>query len=483
MLFNSFQFAIFFPIVFFVYWIFFNKTKNIQNVFLLIVSYYFYSQWDYRFLFLLFSSTFIDFISGILISRLENNLKRKILFYFSICLNIGILFFFKYCNFFVGSIEKAINLFGFKFDLWSLHIIIPVGISFYTFHGISYVIDVYKRKIKPEKSFVVYSLFVSYFPLLVAGPIERASHLIPQLRNKRKFNYANTVLGLRQVLWGLFKKMVVADSVAIYVNQIFLNYENCDSSVLILGAFLFTFQIYGDFSGYSDIALGISRMLGIDLIKNFNFPYFSRDIAEFWRRWHISLSSWFRDYLYIPLGGSKGSKSQRIRNTLIIFLISGFWHGANWTFIVWGLLHALYFIPVLLTNKNRNHLNIVAAGKKTPSIGDFFAIILTFSMVVFAWVFFRSVNVYQAFNYISIIFTKKLFVFPETYFNSKLLIDLLLILFLVIVEWFGRENDFALQKFHIKINKFLRFIFYYIILYLILFYCSVKEQKFIYFDF
>jgi len=316
---------------------------------------------------------------------------------------------FKYDNFFAESFAEALTQVGVNSNFGTLQIILPVGISFYTFHGLSYVIDIYKDRIKPERNFVDYSLFVSFFPLLVAGPIERATHLLPQLLKKREFDYTKAVDGLRQILWGLFKKIVIADNCAEYANTIFNNSADYSGSTLVLGALFFTFQIYGDFSGYSDIALGTARLFGIELLRNFAFPYFSRDIAEFWRRWHISLSSWFKDYLYIPLGGSKGGMWMKIRNTFIIFIVSGFWHGANWTFVIWGFLNALYIMPSIIFKTNRNNLEIVAKGKYLPTIKEFIAISITFSLTVFAWIFFRASDVTHAFYKVSrcIAFQKK----------------------------------------------------------------------------
>jgi len=361
---------------------------------------------------------------------------------------------------------------------WTLKVILPVGISFYTFHGLSYVIDIYKDRIKAEKNFVDYSVFVSFFPLLVAGPIERATHLLPQIQKKRTFDYSKAVDGLRQILWGLFKKVVIADQCAEYANMIFNNSADYSGSTLLVGAIFFTFQIYGDFSGYSDIALGTARLFGIDLLRNFAFPYFSRDIAEFWRRWHISLSTWFRDYLYIPLGGSKSGTWMKIRNTFTIFLVSGFWHGANWTFIVWGFLNALYIMPSIIFNTNRNNLNIVAQGKYLPTIKEVFQIGVTFGLTVFAWIFFRANNIEHAISYISDIFSSSLFsipkILPKTLF--------LLISIFWLIEWFGRAGQFAIEKINFKLPKILRWGFYYIIVFVI-FYFSGKEQHFIYFQF
>lgn len=363
MLFNSLNFAIFLPIVFVLYWFATKRNFRAQNVLLLVASYFFYASWDWRFMFILISSTLLDYFTGIKIHEAYNQRNKKFWLWLSISINLGILGIFKYYDFFAESFAEALSSLGLNANIHTLNLILPVGISFYTFHGLSYVIDLYKDKIRPERDFVNYSLFVSFFPLLVAGPIERATHLLPQIQKPRAFDYARAVDGMRQILWGFFKKIVIADNCAIYVNQIFASSEDHTGSTLLIAAVLFAFQIYGDFSGYSDIALGTARLFGIELLRNFSFPYFSRDIAEFWRRWHISLSNWFRDYLYIPLGGSRGGKWQAVRNTIIIFLVSGFWHGANWTFIAWGAFHALLFLPLLLLQKNRQNTNDVAAGR------------------------------------------------------------------------------------------------------------------------
>tara|TARA_B110000902_G_C14275443_1_gene574728 strand:- start:923 stop:2005 length:1083 start_codon:yes stop_codon:yes gene_type:complete len=360
MLFNSIDFAIFLPIVFILYWFVANKNLKIQNFLIVAASYFFYGWWDWRFLSLILFSTVVDYSIGKMLLNEEKQTKRKVLLLLSIVVNLGFLGFFKYYNFFLENFINAFSFFGTTINANSLHIILPVGISFYTFQTLSYTIDVYKGKLKPTKDFIAFSAFVSFFPQLVAGPIERATNLLPQFYKKRKFEYHQAVDGLRQILWGLFKKIVIADNCAEQANLIFNNSGDYSGSTLVLGAVFFTFQIYGDFSGYSDIAIGVSRLFGFNLKQNFAFPYFSRDIGEFWRRWHISLSTWFRDYLYIPLGGSRGGTWKKVRNTFIIFIVSGFWHGANWTFIVWGALNAVYFLPLLLLNKNRNNLDVVA---------------------------------------------------------------------------------------------------------------------------
>ncbi len=478
MLFNSISFAIFLPIVFFLYWFATKGKVRWQNILLLVSSYFFYACWDWRFLFLLIFSTLLDYYTGIRIHESSTKSKSRAWMWLSIVVNLGFLGVFKYYNFFVASFADGLALAGVNISYPTISVILPVGISFYTFHGISYVLDIYYKRIKPEKNFVDYSVFVSFFPLLVAGPIERATHLLPQIIKERKFDYSKAVDGLRQILWGLFKKIVIADNCAEYANQIFNNSESYHGGILVLGALLFAFQIYGDFSGYSDIALGTARLFGIDLLRNFAFPYFSRDIAEFWRRWHISLSSWFRDYLYIPLGGSKGGKWMKVRNTFIIFLVSGFWHGANWTFIVWGFLNALFILPSVLMNTNRNNLDIVAKGRIFPGIKDLLSILLTFTLTLFAWIFFRADNLAHAFHYLGGIFTGPFFqpfdlIPPELY---------LLLGGFILTEWYGREHKYALEKFNVKYNRIFRWSVYYAII-ILLFVFKGSSQQFIYFQF
>lgn len=478
MLFNSLNFAVFLPLVFIIYWFVVNKSLRAQNILLLLSSYFFYACWDWRFLFLLVFSTALDYFSGIKIFESSNQNMRKFWFWLSISINLGFLGVFKYYNFFVKSFVEGVANFGLNVNPLTLDLLLPVGISFYTFHGLSYVIDIYKGRISAEKNIVDYSLFVSFFPLLVAGPIERATHLLPQIKKKRVFDYEKAVDGLRQILWGLFKKIVIADQCAQYADTIFNNSSEQSGSTLLLGALFFSFQIYGDFSGYSDIAIGTARLLGIDLLKNFAFPYFSRNIAEFWRRWHISLSTWFRDYLYIPLGGSKGSVWIKIRNTFIIFLVSGFWHGANWTFIVWGFLNALYIMPSIVLNTNRKNLDVVAQGKYLPGIKDVFQIVLTFSLTVLAWIFFRANNLEHAISYISQIFSSSLFSMP----TITPVVLLVVILLFILIEWQGREQEFALAKLSVKWKSPFRYVFYYIII-VAIFIFSGEKQQFIYFQF
>ena len=481
MLFNSFEYLIFLPIVFILYWSIKPDKYRWQNVLLIIGSYIFYGFWDYRFLFLLMFSTSLDYFTGLKIFQAQTKKRKKSWLLLSILVNLGFLGFFKYYNFFIDSFSDFLSLWGFQPHIWTLRIILPVGISFYTFHGLSYVLDIYNEKIKPTKNIVDYSLFVSFFPLLVAGPIERATHLLPQLKQPRSFSYEKATNGLRQILWGLFKKIVIADNCAIVVNKIFENYETLPASNLAIGAILFSFQIYGDFSGYSDIALGSARLLGIELLKNFNFPYFSRDIAEFWRRWHISLTTWFRDYLYIPLGGSRVSKIKVIRNTFIIYLVSGFWHGANWTFILWGFYHAFLFVPLLLMKKNRKNTDIVAEGKLFPTLKELFSIILTFILVTFGWIIFRADNISNAFHYIKGIFSPSLLSISEIIKLKNTLMVVFLIMIFIFIEWLGRKNQFAIEDLGIK-KRYLRYGLYYVIVLMIVI-LGRESQQFIYFQF
>jgi len=440
MFFNSLAFAIFLPIVFILYWFVFNKTKSTQNALLIIASYYFYSSWDWRFLFLLVFSTFLDYYTGIQIEKGKSENSRKFWFWLSIIVNLGFLGIFKYYNFFAASFADLLNTIGFKASPILLKVILPVGISFYTFHGLSYVIDIYYKRIKAEYNFVDYSLFVSYFPLLVAGPIERATHLLPQVKVKREFDFQIAKEGVYQIIWGLVKKVVIADTCATYANTIFDNYTGMNSFSLILGAVYFAFQIYGDFSGYSDIALGVSKLFGLDLLRNFNYPYFSRDIAEFWRRWHISLSSWFRDYLYIPLGGSKGGLWMKIRNTFIIFLVSGFWHGANWTYVIWGFINAVYFLPLLLSNSNRDNMDAIQLKFDFDSVKIVMSILYTFLLTCAAWIFFRAKTITDAVLYIKRIISNRDYSF-QFLENERYSYELVgMIGLFVLIEWNNRNK-------------------------------------------
>ena len=509
MLFNSIEFAFFLPIVFLLYWFLTPSGANgpcyslfhywhvseqtalrIQNAFVLVASYIFYGWWDWRFLLLIAFTSFCSWASGLLVGKsvssvqsVNGHKKAKAWMIANIVLNLGILAVFKYYDFFVSEFGQ---LFGISTDSLLLKIILPVGISFYTFQALSYSIDVYRQKIEPTKDIVAFFAFIAFFPQLVAGPIERATNLLPQFLQKRTFSYDQATDGMRQILWGLFKKIVVADNCATYVDQVWATYDTQTGSTLLLAAVLFTFQIYGDFSGYSDIAIGTAKLFGIKLMRNFNNPYFSRDIAEFWRRWHISLTTWFRDYVYIPLGGSRPEVPSHIqnpdrykkwiivRNTFVIFLLSGFWHGANWTFIAWGAYHALLFLPLILLGKNRKYTNQVAEGRLLPTWRETLQILCTFLLVVLGWIIFRAETISQAWEYVcgmlqfGTLRASYRFFLPD--FNLVYPTNIFILVMLAI-EWFGRDKDYALQDIHkIKIfnNKIVRVILYGVFLFAIL---------------
>lgn len=478
-LFNSIEFIFFLPIVFILYWSA-NKNLKWQNLLVVIASYVFYGWWDIRFLFLIILTSSFCFISGLLIERAEGNRKKqKVINTINILLNLGILATFKYFNFFSANLKTALHTLGFEPDWITLDILLPVGISFYTLQALSYSIDVYQKKISVCHNPVAFFAYVSFFPQLVAGPIERATNLLPQFYKQRTFDYYKAIDGCQQMLWGFFKKMIIADNCAIAVNEIWNTYQYQSGFTLLLGALLFTFQIYGDFSGYSDIAIGCSRLFGINLIKNFNYPYFSRDIAEFWRCWHILLSTWFRDYIYIPLGGSRCKKTKVIRNTFIIFIISGLWHGANWTFVVWGIYHALLFIPLLLLNKNRRYTrNIAAEGKYLPSLKEVAQILGTFLLVLIGWIIFRANDISEAFDYLSHLFSPSLFEISFLYGKKALIYCLLLF----IVEWFQREKEHGLQINRNVKSPVIRWSIYYILIFIIIL-LQGTPANFIYFQF
>jgi len=486
MLFNSITFAIFLPIVFLLYWFVFQHNLKLQNFFVVVASYVFYGWWDWRFLILIVLSSFCSWGCGLLIQYVDNPqtslpkfLSRKFIVIFDIALNLGILGLFKYFNFFVDNFVSAFGSIGIHLQMHTLNIILPVGISFYTFQGLSYSIDIYKRKIEPTKDIIAFFAFIGFFPLLVAGPIERAKNLLPQFYVKRSFDYEKAVDGMRQILWGLFKKIVIADNCATYVNMVFENPQDQTGSTLLLGAVFFAFQIYGDFSGYSDIAIGTARLFGINAMRNFAYPYFSRDIAEFWRKWHISLTTWFRDYVYIPLGGSRVSKAKVVRNTFIIFLVSGFWHGANWTFIAWGAFHAVLFLPLILLNQNRKYTNIVAEGKILPSIKEVWQMGITFLLVVLSWVFFRADSIGLALYSLKEIFSTSVLEMPQ--FDISCVIIIFSVLIMFVFEWVGRYNQHPLEALKNK-NKFFRWFIYFFVAFLIFNFMGQSED-FIYFQF
>ncbi len=477
MLFNSIEFFIFLPTVFALYWLLSKKTLTYQNLLLLLASYFFYGWWSWKFLILLAVSTLLDYLYGFGVASV-NKKRAKTFLFLSILNNLGILAVFKYYNFFAVECQNALHLIGIQLHPVFLQIALPVGISFYTFHGMSYVFDIYRRTRKPVTNIIEYAVFVCFFPLLIAGPIERANHLLPQVQAKRIFNYDQAVEGCRLILWGLFKKIVFADSLARTVDLIFNDYAHQNAYTLLLGAIGFSFQIYGDFSGYTDIALGTAKLFGFELLTNFKYPYFSRDIAEFWRRWHISLSSWFRDYLYIPLGGSRQGKAIAVRNMFIVFVVSGFWHGANWNFIAWGGLHACAFLPLLLLDKNRRHMSdIVAADRKRPTIKELLQMCGTFSFVTFAWIFFRSKNLTLATAYVKRIVANTI-KYPGQYFSTPAGIEMMAyIVPFVLIEWWLRRDERSLRT-----PAAFRPLLYFVMAVLIIF-SFKKKTNFIYFQF
>lgn len=482
MLFISIEYIIFLPVVFLLYWLVFERFIRklkcqlpLQNAFIVMVSYVFYGWWDWRFLLLIVFTSFCSWGSGLLIGKARTPKEAKTWMWANVVLNLGILAAFKYYDFFIMEFAR---LFHFSTDGLLLKVFLPVGISFYTFQALSYSIDVYRGKMEPTKDIVAFFAFISFFPQLVAGPIERATNLLPQFLKRREFDYDTAVDGMRQILWGLFKKVVVADNCAVYVDQIFASYTEQSGSTLLLAAVLFTFQIYGDFSGYSDIAIGTAKLFGIRLMRNFNVPYFSRDIAEFWRRWHISLTTWFRDYVYIPLGGSRVSKAKVIRNTLVIFVLSGFWHGANWTFVVWGAYHAILFLPLILTGKNRKYTNQVAEGRFLPTLKEIGQMLLTFFLVLIGWIVFRAERIGMAWEYVCGMCRRSLFAMPDAKGLSALAMNILILLS---VEWVQREKKHGLDVATVKSGIVRRLIFIGVLL--LLFAFGGQTADFIYFQF
>ena len=495
MLFNSIEFLLFLPVVFLLYWFVFDKLiskskwqLHLQNAFVVVASYVFYGWWDWRFLILIAITSFCSWISGIMIQRVDERetvdnksvvRKRKLITASNIILNLAILATFKYYDFFVTEFAKLFHL---SADGVLLNVILPVGISFYTFQALSYSIDVYRRKIEPTRDVIAFFAYISFFPQLVAGPIERATNLLPQFLKRREFDYNTAVDGCRQILWGLFKKIVVADNCAVVVNQVFDDYANMPASMLLVGALFFTFQIYGDFSGYSDIAIGTAKLFGIKLMRNFNVPYFSRDIAEFWRRWHISLNTWFRDYVYIPLGGSRTTKAKVIRNIFVIFLLSGFWHGANWTFIVWGAYHALLFLPLILMGRNRKYTNVVAEGKHFPSIKEFTMMVITFILVVVGWIFFRAETIGDAWHYICGLCSLNIFKVPYLFFSYKKIF--IFVIVMLAIEWWQRSKDHGLGDLNTSLKRpIFRYILYFFLFFSILAFQPMDTTQFLYFQF
>jgi len=480
MLFNSFAFLVFLPIVFLLYWFVF-RGRQWQNLLVVIASYVFYGWWDWRFLFLIALTSFCSYGSGLLLEHYEGQRqKQRLVSASNIVLNIGILGVFKYYNFFVENLDALFNSFGWQLDWVTMSIILPVGISFYTFQALSYTIDVYQKKLPATHDPVEFFAYISFFPQLVAGPIERATNLLPQFQQQRRFDYAKAVDGCRQMLWGFLKKLVIADNCATVVNYYWDSYADLPGLTLFLLVVLFTIQIYCDFSGYSDIAIGCARLFGFNLMRNFNVPYFSRSIPEYWRRWHISLTTWFRDYIYFPMGGSRCDQWKVIRNIFIVWAISGLWHGADWTFICWGLYHATLLAVYNLLNINTKYKNVVAYGHYLPNVKEALQVVLTFFLIVIGFIIFRSETMTQAVDYFSAMVTNKFFDSAALPGMNYLRYGLLLLA----IEWFQRDKQHALQFSNRKPFNYrlVRWGIYYAILVIIACYAGTS-QTFIYFQF
>ena len=448
-----------FFLFFLVYWIG-GKTAKTQNALILIASLLLYISWSGYALLLLLAISILSYLSARIIS-VSNQYRAKLVLTLSITLLVGVLFIFKYYNFFAGEFFKI-----FSIDGVFLSLVLPVGISFYIFTNTGYIIDIFRKTRLPEESIMDYLSFITFFPLIMSGPIERSTTLLPQFKSKRYFDYSLVVDGAQQVLWGLFKKMVIADNCAIVVNYVFPNYDSQPASALVIAAFLYSFQIYFDFSGYSDMAIGFSKMLGFKVKLNFHYPYFAINISDFWRRWHMSLQRWFTDYIYFPLGGSRCSKYRTLFNTFVVFTICGIWHGANWTFIVWGIYNALLFIPYLLFFKNKIKKNI-DNDTYIPSATDCVMMLITFLLVTIGWIMFNSATLPDAFNYIVRCFDfDTLFVAPVGIGLSQIKTTFVLLILVLLFEWIEKDKDYALQA---KLPRWVRVFSLYFLIYLLIF--------------
>ncbi|MCL4117181.1 UNVERIFIED_CONTAM: hypothetical protein GTU68_045237 [Idotea baltica] len=482
MFFNSLDFAVFFPVVFVLYWLV-ARNRIYRNLLLLVASYVFYGWWDWRFLFLIFISSLVDFFVGQYIYKTDDQKRRKIFLFVSLAVNLGFLIYFKYTNFFIDTFVDSFRLFGKELEVTSLNIILPVGISFYTFQTLSYTIDIYRRQLEPTKDALSFFAFVAFFPQLVAGPIERATHLLPQFYKTYKFNYKQVKSGLLLIAFGLFKKMVIADRAAVYVNEIYNHPLEFQGIQVILATVLFAFQIYCDFSGYSDIAIGIARTMGFDLMKNFDSPYFSKSITEFWRRWHISLSTWFRDYVYIPLGGSRVGKYRMYLNLFLVFFISGIWHGAAMTFVIWGAIHGVIIVLEKATFKTKNAIYVSSGLNKNTFSNNLFFTTITFIVVCFAWVFFRANSVHDAF-----LILKQSFVFSNSEGIYTAGIDaynmnILLVSILILIMFELTHKRINLYHFLNNQSVVFRWSVYFFIIFSIFVFRELTIQEFIYFQF
>lgn len=475
MLFNSIPFLVFLPTAFAGYWLL-RGSRHGQNVFVLAASYLFYGWWDWRFLALVIASSTVDYSVGLGLGHSESRGRRRALLAASLAVNLGLLGFFKYVDFFGASLAAALSGVGLDVSWTTLNVVLPVGISFYTFQTLSYTIDVYRREIEPTRDVVAFFAYVAFFPQLVAGPIERARSLLPQFTAPRSFVDRDAIDGLRQILWGLFKKVAVADSCGIVVDDVFGDPGAYSPLSLALGTVFFALQIYGDFSGYSDIAIGTARLFGFRLSRNFAYPYFARDIAEFWRRWHISLTTWFRDYVYIPLGGSRGGRARALRNVTVVFLVSALWHGASWTFVVWGALHALYFVPLFLGKRHRRHTGVVAPDRRLPSAGEAAAMAGTFALTCVGWIFFRATSISGAVEYLTRMVTADSWVTPLRFGTDAALLGIGMLAW----EWRQRRHEHALEV--ETMPRAMRRALYLLLITLIVEYASAPRD-FIYFQF
>lgn len=481
MLFNSLDFAVFLPVVFALYWVAKSAGNRSQNLVLMLASYFFYGWWDWRFLALIVTSTLVDYWCGLQLEKSSGNLSRKRFLWLSITMNLGLLGYFKYANFFLDSLKGAFSLAGSELSWSGMEIVLPVGISFYTFQSMAYTIDVYKNRLPAERNLMRFAVFIAFFPQLVAGPIERAQDMLPQLKAPKIFDREQATEGLRQILWGLFAKMVIADNCATYVNQVFADPSAYDPASLAVGAVMFSLQIYGDFAGYSLIAIGTARLFGIRLSQNFGYPYFAHNLSEFWSRWHITLTRWFRDYVYIPLGGNRAGTATTIRNILIVFLVSGLWHGAGWTFVIWGGLHGLMLIPSSLSRKRTFRFGLprkTNAGNLSRRLG----IPVTFALVTLAWIFFRAPDLATAGEYL-----QGLFNFSSTaqngIFGAPLYLILLLSGLFIATEFLQRRYAFPLFQLQKRTSVPIRWACYCVIIWLIGVMMQEDHSAFIYFQF
>ena len=478
MSFVSIEFSLFMPIIFLLYWSLNNKNAKIQNLFLLAASYFFYAWWNWRFLSLILVCSITNYYAGLLMLKYKQQKVRKIILFTCCLVCLGVLGVFKYYNLFITSFVNVICLFGINMQVKTLNLILPLGISFYTFHTLTYTIEVYRRKFEPTKDVVSFFLFVSIFPLAMAGPIERATNLLPQIYNKRTFNYNQAVDGMRQILWGLFKKVVIADNCATYVNRIFDTYQNQSSSALILGLFFFAFQLYCDFSGYSDMAIGMGKLLGFKFLQNFNYPYFATSFSDYWKRNHISMTQWFMDYVYYPMTNNKTKLWQWNLCMIITFLLSGLWHGAGWTFVIWGLYQGIFIVISMNSQKRRRRF------EKKYNLKDNFPytllrMFMTFGIVCLGLVFFRADSIGQAIEYFGkMLNTNSIQMLPIEW--QEVLLLGFLVICMIIIEWIGKEQQYALELMPSK--RIIRWSIY-IFIGLVILIMGGEKQEFIYFQF